>query len=302
MLRRVLNVLKSPENFGYWLSGRKVCRLIPDELYIKFKYRCILGRKLDLNNPQYLSEKIQWLKLHDKNKLYPTLVDKYAVREYIENVLGEEYLVPILGVWENPDDIEWDTLPQKFVLKCTNGSHTNIICTNKEKLDIAESLKLLRKWLKSNQTFYYGREWPYKNVKPRIIAEQFIESTNKGGLVDYKFMCFDGKADNVMLCTERQTGNTKFEHFDRNWNFLRYQYIDKDKPDNYTIDKPEQMDKMFEIAEILAKPFRYVRVDLYCEQNKIYFGELTFYPQSGFDTDYTVETDLYLGKKLELKL
>lgn len=302
MLKRVLNVLKSPKNFGFWLSGRKVFRLIPDEAYIKFKYRCILGRKLDLNNPQYLSEKIQWLKLHDRNTLYPRLVDKYAVREYIEDVLGEEYLVPILGIWDNAEDIEWNTLPQKFVLKCTNGSHTNIICTDKEKLNIEESVKLLRKWQKSNQTFYYGREWPYKNIKPRIIAEQFIESTNKGGLVDYKFMCFNGKADNVMLCIDRQTGNTKFEHFDRNWNFLRYQYVDKDKPNNYTIEKPKEMDKMFEIAEILAKPFQFVRVDLYCEHDKIYFGELTFYPQSGFDTDFTVETDLYLGKKLKLQL
>ena len=300
MKERIKEILSSPREFFFWLSGRKVCRFIPDKAYIKFKYRCILGRWPDLEHPQYLSEKIQWLKLHDRNNLYPMLVDKYEVRNYIEKKIGKEYLVPLLGVWDAPKDIKWDELPNKFVLKTVNGSHTNIVCTNKSALNIKEAQKRLLKWQKSNQTFYYGREWPYKNVKPRIIAEEYIESSNVTGLVDYKFMCFDGVADNVMICSDRQSGRTRFDHFDREWNHLKYQYADRDKAVDYTLPKPEQMDEMFHIAELLAKPFPYVRVDLYCENNKIYFGELTFYPQSGFDTDFTEKTDLYLGTKLDI--
>lgn len=301
MIGRVKEILSSPEEFGYWISGRRICRLIPDEHYIKFKYRCILGRWPNLDDPKYLSEKIQWLKLHDRNPLYIKLVDKYEVRSYIEEKIGKEYLVPLLGVWDSPMDIDWDVLPNKFVLKTVNGSHTNIICTDKAQLNREKTISTLLRWQKSNQTFYYGREWPYKYVKPRIIAEAYIDSSAPGGLVDYKFMCFNGIADNVMVCSDRQTGKTRFDHFDKEWNFLRYQYVDSDKPVNYTISKPDLMDEMFRIAELLAKPFPYVRVDLYCENNRIYFGELTFYPQSGFDTDYTEETDLYFGTKLDIK-
>lgn len=300
MLEKIVRVFKSPSNFGFWLSGRKLCRLIPDKLYITFKYRCILGRWPNLKNPRYLSEKIQWLKIYEKNDLYPTLVDKYAVREYIKKVIGEEYLVPLLGVWDDPREIDWDSLPDKFVLKIVNGSHTNIVCTDLKKLDRKRTIKQLVKWQRSNQTFYYGREWPYKHIKPKIIAEEYIESSHCGGLVDYKFMCFNGKPDNVMICSERDTGKTRFEHFDREWRFLRYQYVDVNKPKDYTIDKPEEMDKMFELAEKLSKPFLFVRVDLYCENKRILFGELTFFPQSGFDIDFTKDTDLYLGEKLIL--
>ena len=301
MLKRLKNMLKQPGGLMLWVTNRKLARYIPDRLYLMIKYRAILGRWPNIENPQYMSEKIQWLKLYQRNDIYPKLVDKYLVREYIANQLGEEYLVPLLGVWDKASDIDWDNLPDKFVLKCTHGSHTNIICTDKSKMDIKSACQKLDSWMLDEQTFYYGREWPYKYVKPRIIAEMFIESSTAGGIVDYKFMCFSGKADNVMLCTDRQTGNVQFNHFNKEWQFLPYQYVDKNKPSDFTVKKPLLMDKMFEIAELLASPFPYVRVDLYCENNKIYFGELTFYPQSGFDTDYTVETDLYLGNKIELK-
>lgn len=297
---KINRIFQQDFNLGYWISGRKVCRLLPDKLYISFKYRTIMGRWPNLKNPRYLSEKLQWMKLYYKNDLYPMLVDKYEVRRYIEDNLGKEYLIPLIGVWDTPEDIEWDILPDKFVLKCTNGSHTNIICTDSSKFDKEDALLKLKKWMKSNQTFYYGREWPYKYVKPRIIAEKFIESDSDAGIVDYKFMCFNGKPDNVMICSDRMSGNTRFDHFDKNWNFLRYQYVDKLKPNDYTLDKPSGMDDMFKIAEKLSKPFPFVRVDLYYENNQIYFGELTFFPQSGFDTDFTPETDLYFGSLLSL--
>lgn len=300
MLSKIKRVLKSPNDFCFWVLGRKICRVIPDEIYIKLKYRCILGRWPNLDNPQYFSEKLQWLKLHDRNELYCKLVDKYYVRKYIEEKIGSDYLVPLIGVWNSPEEIEWEKLPNKFVLKTANGSHTNIICTDKSKLNIKESIKKLHIWQNGTPTFYYGREWPYKYATTTIIAEEYIESTNEHGLLDYKFMCFSGKVDHVMICSDRNTGQTKFDHFDKNWNFLRYQYVDANKPENYTQPKPKLIDEMFKIAELLSKPFPFVRVDLYCENNKIYFGELTFYPQSGFDTDYTVETDLYFGKLLDL--
>ncbi len=300
MKSRWKEIISSPREFALWVLSRKICRLIPDKIYIQLKYRAILGRWPNLNHPAYLSEKIQWLKLHDRNEQYERLVDKYAVRGYVEEKIGSDFLVPLIGVWDSPDDIDWDALPNKFVMKTVNGSHTNILCTDKSKLNIEDAVNKLRKWQKSNQTFYYGREWPYKNVKPRIIAEEFIESSTPGGLIDYKFMCFSGKVDNVMLCFDRMSGHTTFNHFDKDWNFLRYQYVDADKPANYTLPKPKRIDEMFQIAETLSAPFPFVRVDLYCENDKIFFGELTFYPQSGFDTDYTPETDLHLGAQLKI--
>ncbi len=300
MINRIKAMLKRPGGIALWATNRKIARFIPDQMYLSLKYRAILGRWPNLKKPMFFSEKIQWLKLNQRNDLYPKLVDKYLVREYISRQIGEEYLIPLLGVWDCADEIDWNILPQKFVLKCTHGSHTNIICTDKSKANKKDICKKLNDWLLDEQTYYYGREWPYKYVKPRIIAEEYIESTDVGGIKDYKFLCFFGKVDNVMICSDRQIGQVKFSHFDKEWNFLPYQYVDKDKPSNFTIEKPKKINKMFEIAEILSRDFPLVRVDLYCENDQIYFGELTFYPQSGFDTDYTVETDLSLGNKLLL--
>ena len=299
-MNRIKHYIESPRSFVLSILRQKPCRLIPDKFYISLKYWSILGRWPDIDNPQYLSEKIQWLKLNYHNGLLPMLVDKYKVREYIKEEIGEKYLIPIYGVWDKVEDIDWNRLPKKFVLKCTHGSHTNIICTDKSKLNIQRACKQLNAWLKDNEAYYYGREWPYKEVVPRIICEQYIESNSPGGIVDYKFMCFHGRIDNVMLCNNRQTGNVSFNHFDENWNFLRYQYVDEDKPEDYTAEKPAGMPEMWKIARDLSQKFPFVRVDLYYENNQVYFGELTFFPQSGFDTDYKKETDLYLGKKLDL--
>lgn len=297
-IERIRRWIKSPRSFIVSILGRRVCRMIPDKMYVSLKYWAIMGRWPNINKPTYMSEKIQWLKLNNRDDRLPIMVDKYAVREHIKNVLGEEYLIPIYGVWEKAEDINWEELPEKFVLKCNHGSHTNIICTNKSELNITEATNQLNKWLRDEDTYYYGREWPYKEVTPQIICEQFIESDSPGGIIDYKFLCFNGQVDNVMICSNRQTGNVSFDHFDKEWNFLRYQYVDDKKPDNYTINRPEGMSKMWEMAEILSKEFPFVRVDLYYERNRIYFGELTFFPQSGYDTDLKKETDLYLGKKI----
>ena len=283
------------------LTSKKICRLLDDRTYLKLKYWAFLGRKLDLKNTKYFNEKMQWIKLNYYDDRLPSMVDKYEVRKYIAKWIGDEFLVPLIGVWNKAEDIEWDLLPDKFVLKCTHGSHTNIICYNKNNLNINETTKQLDEWLNDKGTYYFGREWPYKYVQPRIIAEKLIETDDPGGIRDYKFLCFEGRPDNVMVCSNRQVGNISFDHFTRDWTLLRCQYVDGSKPENYTIEKPDQMDEMFEIAEKLSSRFHFVRVDLYCENNKIYFGELTFFPSSGFDLDYSEQGDLMFGRMIDLK-
>ncbi|WP_273401844.1 ATP-grasp fold amidoligase family protein [Traorella massiliensis] len=273
-------------------------KLIPDKLYLKLIYRKYMGKSLNLKNPKTFNEKIQWLKLYDRNPLYSKLVDKYRVREYIKNLLGEEYLIPLLGVWDKGEEIDFSKLPDKFVLKCTHNSGGVIVCKDKNKMNYTEVIKQLNNSLKRN--YYYGtREYPYKNVIPKIIAEKYMED-DSGGLIDYKFFCFNGYVDNVMLCIDRQNNNPKFYFFNKNWKLLRINVRGKNAPTNFTLPKPECIDKMFEIASTLSKNIPFVRVDLYECKNKIYFGEMTFYPQSGLDNNLLEETDLYLGNLIKL--
>lgn len=276
-------------------------RLIPDSLYLRLKYLQRVKKFLNLKAPKTFNEKLQWLKLHDRNPEYTKMVDKYEVREYIKEKIGEEYLIPLFGVWDSFDEIDFDKLPEQFVLKCTHDSGGLVICKDKSKLDIEKARQKINRALKNNY-YWHGREWPYKNVKPRIIAEKYM--SNDGNidteLTDYKFSCFNGRVDNVMLCLERSTGDVKFRYFDKEWNLLRYDVQGKALQKGYTIPKPEKMDEMFELAGKLSEGIRYLRVDLYHSENKIYFGELTFFPQSGFDTDILKETDELFGSYLDL--
>ncbi len=280
---------------------KRLSRFLPDSIYIRMKYFLRMKKFLNLKNPKTFNEKLQWLKLHDRNPEYIKMVDKYAVRDYIKEKIGEEYLIPLLGVWDSFDEIDFDSLPDQFVLKCNHDSGGLVICKDKSKLDIGEARRKITRSLKSNY-YWHGREWPYKNVKPRIIAEKYMSNNGdiETELTDYKFSCFNGRVDNVMLCLERSTGDVKFRYFDKEWNLLRYDLQGKALPKGYTIPKPEKMDEMFELAGKLSDEFRYLRVDLYCSENKIYFGELTFFPQSGFDTDILKETDELFGAYLDL--
>ena len=283
------------------LTNRRICRRLGDVPYLKIKFWAFLGRRLDLKHPRSFNEKMQWLKINYYDERLPRMVDKYAVREYIREWIGEEYLVPLLGVWDRAEEIDWDSLPDRFVLKCTHGSHTNIICTDKAKLDRAAAAETLDRWLDDEWTYYFGREWPYLQVKPRIIAEAFIESDEPGGIRDYKFLCFHGKPDNMMICSNRQIGQVSFDHFTRDWKLIRCQCVDQAKPADYTVPPPPRAEEMFAVAEKLAAHFPFVRVDLYCEHDRIYFGELTFFPASGFDTDYSREGDMRFGSLIRLE-
>lgn len=277
---------------------------IPDNVYLKWLFRLKMGYKLDLNNPTTYSEKLQWLKLYNKKPEYCQMVDKLAVKDYVASVLGPQYVIPILGVWEKPEDIEWDKLPNQFVLKTTHGGGSEgvIICKEKKTFDKEKAVLKLNSSMK--QDIYYNfREWPYKNVHKRIIAETLLNDDseyNKNGLTDYKFTCFNGVADNVMVCVDRSLGETKFYFYDKDWNLMPLNVRGKNTSPDFKLPKPSCMDEMFAIAGELSKGIPFLRVDLYCINEKPYFGEMTFYPASGFDKNLLPETEKSFGEKIIL--
>ena len=427
----------------------KIVRLNPkrfaflsDEQYIQLKFYDTFNRFMDFRAPRTFNEKLQWLKVHNHKPEYTTMVDKYESKKFIAERIGPEYIIPTLGVWDKFDDIDFDALPNQFVLKCTHDSGGLVVCSDKSTLDLEAAKKKIERCLSCNY-YYMGREWPYKNVKPRIIAEQYMaddlrdyklfcfdgvprmtlvcsERFTKDGLkedfydeawnhlnlqrpehgnailpierpkqyelmkklaaglsgnmpfaridfyeinekvyfgeitfcpassfegfkpdewdlklgewiklpnggyrlnsddcsiiisnafdnnketkalVDYKFFCFDGVAESVMVCIERETGTPKFYFFDKEWNIKRYNIRGKEAPEGFTLPKPDCMDEMFSIAEKLSKGIPYVRVDLYCINGLAYFGEMTFYPDSGFDVNLLKESDEYWENMLVL--
>ena len=278
--------------------------LFPDKLYLSLLYRLKMGHWIDWNNPKTFSEKLQWLKLNDRNPEYTNMVDKHTVKEYVAKIIGEEYIIPTLGVWDRLEDIDWDKLPQKFVLKTTHGGGGSgvVICKDKTTFDKNDAIAKLKKSL--NECIYKTlREWPYKNVDKKIIAEEYLSDFseyNQGGLTDYKFYCFNGKAYKVMLCIDRDKNDTKFYSFDKEWNLLRHNKRGLAAPENFTLPKPHRMDEMFKIAEDLSKELPFARVDLYFANNQIYFSEITFYPDSGLDSNILPDINKLYGSMIEL--
>ena len=267
-----------------------------DEKFLKMMFKRSMGYEPDLDNPRTFNEKLQWLKLHDRKPLYTTLVDKYEVKKYVADKIGEEYVIPTLGVWDSVDEIDFDSLPEQFVLKCTHDSGGVIICRDKAKLDIAAAKKKLRKRLKVN--FYYlGREWPYKNVKPRIIAEKYMENSEEG-LHDYKVWCFNGQVEYIQYITGRLS--TTYEAFySRDWEKLPFTYLNP--PMDGEAAKPEKLDEIIQIAEELASGIPFVRVDFYVlETGNILFGEETFYPCGGLEKFHPEDMSLKLGDMIRL--
>lgn len=272
-------IKNDPKRLFSMLGSKGLLNWMPDEAYVKLQFRLAMGYPLDLKNPKTFNEKLQWLKLHDRNPLYTTLVDKYAVRQYIGETLGEEYLIPLVGgPWKNAEEIDFDALPEQFVLKCNHDSGGVIVCKDKSMLDIDAARKKLNERLKKNY-YYANREWPYKNVKPCILAEKYM-ADEKGELEDYKFFCFHGEPKLLYVCTERNTEKgLHTTYFDLNWEKLP---IRRDFPiSDEEIKKPACFDEMIEVAKKLAAVSPYVRIDLYDIQGKPRFGEFTLYPDSG---------------------
>lgn len=271
---------------------------MPDKLYLSLMFRYYMGYWMDWKHPKTFNEKLQWLKIYNRNPLYTKLVDKYEVRDYIAKTIGEEFLIPLLGVWDKFEDIDFDKLPNRFVLKCTHDSGSYIICKDKNSFPFQEAKKKLGTAIKKN-FFYTAREWPYKNTFPQIIAEKYIEDSN-GVLLDYKFFCFHGNVNSVMICLDRHIHDTKFYFFNRNWELQKLNIRGKNAPEGFTIPKPSRINEMFSIAEKLSKDIPFVRVDLFECNGNIYFGEMTFFPDGGFDANLLPETDAHFGELINL--
>jgi hypothetical protein len=274
---------------------RKLGKFIPAKLMLYIDYGRSYRKILNLKNPQYFGEKIQWMKLYGNLDRYSKYVDKYEVRKFIKERIGEKYLTALYGIYNNPADINFNEFPQRFVIKSTSGSGGNIICKDKTKLDINKTIKILNKWIKIDY-YKYTKEMQYKNIEPRIICEEYLEDES-GSLRDYKFHCSAGNIFMIEVHSNRFSGDKKENYYDTNWN--DYGIVCKVGKVPF-IEKPKNLDEMKIIAQKLSKDFRYVRVDLYCVNNKIYFGELTFTPANGTDPHYPLEKDLELAKNIQI--
>ena len=289
------------EEIKHLIKRTGATRIIPDKIYLKILYKMITGKKLNLKNPQTFNEKIQWLKLYDRNPEYTRLVDKYAVREYIKETLGEEYLFPLVGgPWESVDEIDFAKLPDQFVLKCTHDSGSVIICKDKKEFDIEAAKKKLRKAMQIN--FYYiAREWPYKNVKPRIIAEKYMVDESGNDLKDYKIFNFNGEPKLIQVDFDRFSDHHRHNYYNLNWEYWDVQILCPSAPE-IKVEKPEKLEELLEMSRILSKGCPHVRTDFYLINGKIYFGEITFYHQGGY-AEITPESFAYeMGSWIKLPI
>lgn len=275
----------------------EITKCIPDRLYIQLLFFRHLHKRINLEQPKAFNEKLQWLKLYDRNPEYTKMVDKYAVKQYVSEKIGSEFIIPTLGVWDNPEDINFSDLPDRFVLKWNHDSGSIVICTDKSILDRREAVSRLKSRQKFSG-FWYAREWPYKDVVPKVIAEKYIEDSS-GYLNDYKLMCFNGKVRCSFVCTDRfSEDGLKVTFYDRSWNQMPFSrhYPVSDMP----VPRPKNYDALVHLAEKLSEGIPFVRVDFYDVNDRVYFGEMTFYPGSGLEEFDPEKWDYVLGSWLEL--
>lgn len=282
-----------------FLARKNFFNWMPDKPYLKICYKIHTGNKLDLKNPKSFNEKLQWLKLYDRNPLYTKMADKCEAKKYVADIIGEEHIIPILGVWDSVEDIDFDSLPNQFVLKCTHDSGGLVICKDKSQLDIKKAKKKL-KYFHNRKYFYLHREWPYKNIKPRIIAEKYMQNGNDSELKDYKFFCFNNVPKLLYISeglSDHSTAKISFADMDYNMTpFYRSDF----EPFKELPEKPVNFEKMKEMAAILSKDISFVRVDFYEINEKIYFGEFTFSPCAGFTPLKPIKYDRIIGDWLKL--
>lgn len=298
MANKYMTYLKNPLNLFLTLGSRGWLNWVSDERYIKLAHRIKLNEKLDLDNVITYNQKLQWLKLYNRNPLYTQLVDKYGVREYVANKIGGEYLIPLLGMWDKTDDINIETLPKQFVLKCTHDSGGLVICKDKNELNVDEAKRKLNKSMGHNY-FWAQREWPYKNVEPRIIAEKYMVDEKTNELRDYKFFCFDGEVKAMFVATDRGV-DTRFNFFDTDFNHIPLKQYYPNADSVKKIQKPRLFEEMKVIASKLSEDMPHVRVDLYEINGKIYFGELTFFHFSGWKKFEPRHYDELFGSWIDL--
>ena len=282
-------------NAGYGLN-----KGMDDEKYIRRMYGAVLHKKLNLENPQTFNEKLQWLKLYDRKPEYTDMVDKYAAKAYVADRIGEEYIIPTYGVWERFDDIDFDSLPQQFVLKCTHDSGGLVICRDKSALDREKAKSKIEASLKRD-FFYVAREWPYKNVPKRIIAEKYLEDGHGAtGLTDYKFYCFNGKPQFLYVSQGLENHDTaRISFITMDWEFAPYERKDF-APFSELPERPEKFDEMVQVCCELSRGHSFLRVDLYEVDGQVLFSELTFAPCGGLMPFASAEQDMNMGKLLML--
>ncbi|WP_179345063.1 ATP-grasp fold amidoligase family protein [Winogradskyella ursingii] len=304
-LRNTITKVTKQSELGYYLL-RPVymaydfsLRLIPDEVIVKNSFKKHMGYKLDLNNPKTLNEKINWLKLYERKEHHTIIADKYAVREYIKEKIGEQYLVPLYFHTKNHKELRSKNLPDKnFIIKTNHDSSGGVIVTDKSEIKWKKVRKRFKRLLKENH-YFRTREWQYKNIKPRIIVEKLL--TNKDGSIpnDFKFHCFNGKLAFVMVDLNRHIGKRTRNLYDKDWNLLPCEW---GRPNDRDMEKPSNLEEMIKLSEILAKDFPYLRVDFYSVKGKTYFGELTLHHASGFQKFTQEEYDYKFGKELKLDI
>ncbi len=279
---------------------KKFSHIIPDKIYLKIIYKIKLKKKLNLKNPKTFNEKLQWLKIYNRNDIYTKMVDKYEAKRFVSEIIGNEYIIPTIGIFDKWDEIDFEKLPDKFVIKCTHDSGGIVVCTSKKELNICMAKEKIDKSLKQNY-FYSGREWPYKNVKPRIIIEKFMEDDSGEPIKDYKFFCFNGEPK-IMYMSEgldnHETASMSF--YDMDFKLLSCKRKDY-KLLNYIPKKPITFEKMKEYSKLISSNIPHLRVDWYEVNGKLYFGEATFFTNSGFIPFEDEKWDIKLGKMIELK-
>ena len=314
-MEKPLRVFRNPWLIFKFLANKGFMDWMPDEPYLKMMYRASTGKRLRLNNPQTFGEKLQWLKLHDRTPLYTVMVDKVKAKEYVAEKIGEQYIIPTLGVWENADDVDFAALPDRFVIKCNHNSGKGMyICKDKSKMDESQVRERLRQGLKENY-YKHGREWPYRDVHRRILAEQYMESNDGarldaeaeakaarvGGMRDYKLFCFNGEPRLCQVISNRAVDEC-IDFYDTDWNRLVGLVGLTDGVHNGVSDvpRPRSFDDMLRCAHILAKGLLFSRIDFYDIDGRAYWGEITFFPASGFGRFYPDRWNSEIGSWLHL--
>lgn len=301
-IMKIENIINNPKKILMFFLEKGILNWMPDYQYLKVLYWVHEGKKLNLDKPTTLKEKLQWLKLYNRKPEYTIMVDKYEVKKYVASLFGDKYVIPTIGVWDAPEEINFEKLPKKFVLKCNHNSGLGMcICKDKENLDLNKVRKNLKRGLRQN---YYklGREWPYKNVKRKIICEQYLENEDGSPLVDYKFYCYGGEPRYFMYSLGEADHNVRNHKFDMELHSIDYLFKKIPAIKIEEIDLPSNIGEMIEIVKVLCKGFPHIRIDLYNINGKIYFGEMTFYTSSGFINIDSMEFSQKMADLIDLSL
>ena len=286
--------------YDFWAHVlNRLVYVLPDKWYLFFRFKNRVGYWPHLNHPRTFNEKLQWLKLNDRHAEYTQMVDKIDAKKYVASIIGDKYIIPTLGVWNSVDEIEWDKLPNQFVIKVSSDSGGIVVCKDKQTLDIEKAKeKLTNGWGKNY--YVHNKEYPYRDLTPRIIAEEYKEDESGYELRDYKIFCFNGEPKILFVASDRQKAgeDTKFDFFDLNWNHLPFTNGHPNSKE--FIAKPKNFEEMLEIAKKLSVGIPQVRIDLYNCNGQIYFGEITFFNWSGMTAFDPIEWDFKLGKMIKL--